>query len=988
MARTRRIGGGVVVWLLVAAVAGPACGAPPPIGDRPERTLLPSWISDLLLTLNGERAYLFRENDGTEVVHVVGDFAASLGETHGQRFTSREAVIWITHDQFEGRPYRRLAMFLWRDAQIHEMADTWTSGPALFLTLDAAGTLATEVDEFTFQSSVDSPAYRDGSTIRNALIAAGRLGPGEGEAPWRVFDPTGMSETDAKAKPRRVIQFQSQGEFKGPITHDGEQIITVIGRVYLARGGPGTNEYLEIQADSAVVFLFGEQGVAAPAEAPEKPMGGKAQNGEAPQPGAAPGRRERSRRDWPMMSAGFGDMQVQGAYLEGDVLMTAGPNMVRASRLYYDFDRDRALILDAVVRTTIPQRNVPLYLRAAEIRQLSTNRFAATDAVLTTSEFHTPHYHVGARHVELINRTPPEPGGRPIALRAGSFRIEDATLNVSGVPIAYWPSIRGTVDTSETAIKSMRAGYSGDFGVEVETKWNLFSLMGLEEPTGFDTTLSLDYFSDRGPAAGIDAKYERENYFGLFRSYIILDEGTDSLGEDDNVPPPDDLRGRFLIRHRDYLPDDWQLTLETSYISDRNFLQEFFESEFDNDKEQETLLYLKKQRDTWAFTAALQFRILDFETQTERFPDFAYLRLGDPVGSWGTWYSENRAGLVRYRAADQTFEEWLRYGSTESSGTTFRADTRQEITAPLNLGPWRFVPFTAVRGSTWSESIDEGSLARAFASYGVRGSMYLSRVFPAARSSFWDVDGIRHVVKPDVTVWASHTNVDADELFAFDETVEQIDELDGVSMGIRQRWQTKRGRGENRRNVDVVTLDTEIGVFNDAGGEDDTNGYTSYSRPENSISRNYLNNAVIWRVNDRTAVLNEMNYDLSDAEVDVFNVSLAVERTPRLNYVLGYRFIDESESNLLGFDMNYRLSEKYTVAVREAFDLDRGKTLDFTIAIIRRHPRWYTAWSFEVDEAEDDFGVSFTLWPEGIKQAAIGSRRFTGLANTTAINGE
>ena len=35
--------------------------------------------------------------------------------------------------------------------------------------------------------------------------------------------------------------------------------------------------------------------------------------------------------------------------------------------------------------------------------------------------------------------------------------------------------------------------------------------------------------------------------------------------------------------------------------------------------------------------------------------------------------------------------------------------------------------------------------------------------------------------------------------------------------------------------------------------------------------------------------------------------------------------------------------------------------------------------------AEDDFGVSLSLWPEGIPQAALGSRRFTGVAQTTRI---
>jgi hypothetical protein len=266
--------------------------------------------------------------------------------------------------------------------------------------------------------------------------------------------------------------------------------------------------------------------------------------------------------------------------------------------------------------------------------------------------------------------------------------------------------------------------------------------------------------------------------------------------------------------------------------------------------------------------------------------------------------------------------------------------------------------------------------------------MYLWRVYPEARSELLDISGIRHVIKPDITAWASESNEDKNDLFPFDETVEEINESDGVALGIRQRWQTKRGPDDARRIVDVFTHDLEVGVFNDAESDEVTNGFASYSRPENSISHNYLNSATIWRVNDRTALLSEMNYDINDGEIDVLNVSVAVERTPRLSYLIGYRFIDETESNLLGFDMNYRLTEKHTLALRELFDLDRGQTLDFTVAFIRKFPRWFGALSFEVDEAEDDFGFSLSIWPEGLPQAALGSRRFTGLANTTSLKND
>ncbi|MFQ5415034.1 MAG: LPS assembly protein LptD, partial [Phycisphaerae bacterium] len=599
-------------------------------------------------------------------------------------------------------------------------------------------------------------------------------------------------------------------------------------------------------------------------------------------------------------------------------------------------------------------------------------------------EFYTPHYHIGARRVELVGREPVAPfvGG---ALRSGSFRIRDATLNIDGRPILYWPYIGGPLGATETAIKRARTGFSDEFGLELETDWDLLSVLGLETPAGFDATLSLDYFSERGPAIGADARYQRDDYFGVARTYVLTDNDEDNLGRQRERVGRRDLRGRVLVRHRHYLEDDWELTFELSYLSDRTFLEEFFEPEFDRDKAQETLLYLKKQRDDWAATVHLQWRILDFLTQTERLPDVSYFVIGRPLGERVTLFGAHRIGSVRLRGADQTFRELLLNGRSVSSGTTARVDTRHEATMPLDLGPVRIVPFVSLRGSAWSDTPGGGGVTRFFGVYGLRGSMYLSRVFPDATSDLFDIDGIRHIVKPHITAWMSHTNQDADQLFPFDERVEGVDEIDGVTLGLRQRWQTKRGIGDGRRVVDLVTFAVEAGVFNDAPGTAVTNGFTSFSRPETSLARNFVNSSFIWRMNDRTAIANETNWDLNDGELDILNVSMVVDRPPRLSYLVGYRFINEIDSNLMAFEANYQLNEKHTLAVREQFDLDRGRTLDFTIGLIRRLPRWYAAVSFALDEPEDDFGVSLSIWPEGLPQAALGHTRFTGVTNVTTI---
>lgn len=944
--------------------------------------MLPAGISEHPVTLNARLGYLFQDEDGTDAVHLIGDAVLSLGESPGQLLSAREAIVWIAPRTHDGRVYRHLQVLLWREAEVHEVGRTLTAGPALFVTLNSFGPITAEVDEPAFQSSAQSAVYQEGNALRLAA-ARGILPPLEEDASLQVLDTTGMGTTTPRELVRPVITFRAEGTLTGPSVVGNDRVLTVVGGAYVARGVPGTNEYLEIRADHVVIFLA----PAAPSDDVEPAMEGGLGGTPAAESVAPPPRR-RTSTDRQEMSAVFGNVDVEAVYLEGDVLMSQGPNIIRADRLYYDFINDRALMLDAVVRATIVERNLPLYVRAAEIRQLSANRFAASQARLTTSEFHTPHYHIGASRVELTNRTPPDPSGRPTGIVAGAFRIHDATLNIGGTPVAWWPYLRGSVATSETAIQSLRLGYSRDFGAEIETRWHFFNLLNLETPEGFDASLSLDYFSERGPAAGVNASYKRDRYFGEFRSYLLADDGEDNLGRDREAGSDHDIRGRFLLRHRQYLEDDWELSLELSWLSDRDFLEEFFEFEYNNDKEQETLLRLKKQRDNWAFTAMMQTRLMDFLTQTERLPDLAYFRVGEPLGDRATWFSENRLGFVRYRAADQTFREFLRDGRLDSSGAVLRADSRQEVDAPLDLGPLRLVPFATVRSSYWDDSPLGGGLHRAYGAVGVRGSAYLWRLYPDSRSTMWDIDGIRHIIKTDITAWGAAANRDAHELYPFDPSVEGIGDFDGITLGVRQRWQTKRGAGDNRRTVDLFTLDVETGVFNDTGGDAVTNGFASFSRPENSVARNYINARTAWRINDRTAILSETNFDMNDGEVDIFNLSLVVERPPRLSYLIGYRFIEETESNLLAFDMNYQMTEKHTLALRERFDLDRGRTLDFTVAFIRKLPRWFAAVTFDLDEGEDDFGISFSIWPEGLPRAALGSRRFTGLGSSTELRND
>ncbi len=835
----RLIVGAAVVSMPALAMGQSSLG---PVADEVEEPLLPVGISPGDVELFGDRVHVFKAEDGADVVHVVGDFELHLARR--RHFAAREAVVWMTAREFQGIEYRHFDVYLWRNARVEQSAGTMTTGPVLFVTLNASGKVTIGADDTSRTASSDSIVYREGNQLRRRLV---RPGPDDlaTQPPMRVVEPdAARGEQEPLVRPRLYI---GPSPDRGVAEVDGQSVLYSIGDVYLYQEEPGGGDALELRADAAILFVGAQPAIDAPPESPdqealEPPRDLTADGDDAPawDVGALSG-------DQPLSG-----MDIEGVYLEGDVVLTRGERMIRANQLYYDLVNDRALILDAVARAIEPTRDVPVYVRAAQVRQLSRTEYAAWDAMVSTSEFYTPHYHIGAKEIRFTDRTSRSITGVRAGLRAGTFEAYHTTFNLSGTPLLYWPYARGDFKQGESLIQGVRTGYSKDFGGTFESEWHLFNLLGFETPLGFEGTLRLDEFTERGPGVGVDLDYERDDYFGLYRGYFIHDEGEDSLGRFRDEDPPTKERGRSTIRHRQYLPQDWQLTLEASYVTDRGFLEEYFKSEFEEGKEQETLLYLKKQQDTWAFTTLAQTRILDWETQTEHFPDVEFRVIGQPLSDVATWHSENRAGFVRYRPGEREFFEELfllpDYYANDGSGAVARADTRQEIGIPLTLGPVKLVPFGSIRQSAWDDSPESGGVDRVFGTAGLRASMYLSRVFPDLHSKLLDVDGIRHIIKPDVTAWVSGSNRDRTDLFPFTPNVEDIDDVSGVNLGVRQRWQTRRGGPAQKRVVDLVTLDLELGLFDNAPGDEYTNGFASYSRPENSIARNYLNSAFAWRI--------------------------------------------------------------------------------------------------------------------------------------------
>jgi hypothetical protein len=137
--------------------------------------------------------------------------------------------------------------------------------------------------------------------------------------------------------------------------------------------------------------------------------------------------------------------------------------------------------------------------------------------------------------------------------------------------------------------------------------------------------LSLDYFTDRGPAVGLDGRYgggfvteqtkQPWAFEGKWETYVVNDHGEDELGRKRiNVEPEKDVRYRLAWEHQHFFPDNWQVQVTGALISDPTFQEEWFRNQWYNQRPLDTAIYLKHQEQSEAFTLLYSVQPNDFVT--------------------------------------------------------------------------------------------------------------------------------------------------------------------------------------------------------------------------------------------------------------------------------------------------------------------------------------------------------------------------------------
>ncbi len=602
------------------------------------------------------------------------------------------------------------------------------------------------------------------------------------------------------------------------------------------------------------------------------------------------------------------------------------------------------------------------------------------------------------------------------------FRGRNMTLELEGLPVFYFPYIQGDPEDPLGPLEKAALNYNRVFGFQFFTSWNVYNLIGVDPVPGTRWLLDIDGMTRRGPALGTDFDFAGTDLFGiankyqgLIKAWGIYDQGNDILGGNRGLSVPVAPGVTVPITHPDWrgwvnsktnvqeLPNGFTVQAQVSAISDRNFLEQFFGPTWTNDLNQETYLYVKQQGNHWAWTGLAEPNLRPWITQTQWLPRADGHLLGLTFFDLLTYNAQADAAFARLRTTNVPPFAYL---PTDVSVDTGRFDFFNELSLPWDLGPCKVVPYLVGDMAYYTSDVSGADRGRLLGGGGVRGSVPFSRLYPEAQSDLFNVSGIFH----KVMLSGNYLNVDSssslanfpqldrlnddasDQALRFirpnqpalnpanaaflttsslfdpqyyawrrlvDNRIDSRDSMDVLQMGLRQRWQTKRGFPGQQHIIDWMTFDVQASMFphsqRDHVGE--LFGIVEYDW--------------VWNIGDQSALVSNGWFEPFDQGPRTFNITAVMNRPDRTSYTLGYRQIDPLRSRAVIGSMTYAFSPKYALTASSLYDFGVNNQVN-SLMLTRIGTDLQLTLGFTYNSILNNFGVVFEVMPNIIPAGSRG----------------
>jgi hypothetical protein len=712
---------------------------------------------------------------------------------------------------------------------------------------------------------------------------------------------------------------------------------------------------------------------------------------------------------------------------------------IRAGEVYYDVERNRAVALSADLEIGVPNNPTGIHVRGTELRRLSKEEFELLKAdVFSSNTPSDPNLKMESNRITIRER---EYRTNVFGLQYRDLltgeKINDPeylmttrnmVVRLAEIPVFYWPWFRTDAADPFGPLTGVGLGQDRMFGSQVYTSWDVYKLLALRPPPGHNWKLHLDYLSGRGVGYGTDYDYtlpprdavdERtgepivdpvtgkpiKNPWasgrGFIRAYGLHDKREDDvLGGDrgpEPVPPPPGMRGRAAWRHQQEIMEGLQFQGQVEYVSDKNFLEQYYNQEWNYGPNHETFLYGTYQYHQFWSSALVMPRLgRNWIAQTQWLPRLDGAVVGQSFWDLLVYNARVNAAYAESRPAEVNPGP---VQPTDVYSNTARLNLGQEVSLPFDLGPLKLAPYGTLDTTYYSSDINGNQVGRVVGGGGVRGSLPFSRLYEDAYSELFNVRGLYHKAVLGANYYYAKSNVPYTQLPMLDrlndDAVDQayrnikpfeptylpgaaglalanspifdpqmlairrlvndrIDTLDSINvlqLDLRQRLQTKRGYPGLEHTVDVATLTLSASYFPNPATQNFDKSWA------------FLEYGFQWNVGDRVSVVSSGWYDPFDYGARWYTVGAYLDRPDRTSFYLGYRQTDPVNSKQVTASVSYQLSRRYYANIGVSYDFGIQQSISNSLTLTRTGSDLTVMIGVNYNALVNNFGVQFLVVP-------------------------
>ncbi|MCX7050135.1 MAG: hypothetical protein NTX50_32200 [Candidatus Sumerlaeota bacterium] len=256
------------------------------------------------------------------------------------------------------------------------------------------------------------------------------------------------------------------------------------------------------------------------------------------------------------------DTRLREAQAIGNVEMTRGKDVVKATKMVFNFDRQQGYATGVVgnagpLHFMAPKDENP---ESPAFQKINPKMSLLRESSITGDDFTIPMYHIRAKEFILYEQD--------------RIFARSAMVYVWDTPVAYLPFY--TKSLTEAGPWSFKMGFDSQLGGVMSVSYDYYYKDYVPDPydekafvrkSFAQTTVSYDYFTKRGSGFGVTQKYymDYDRHKGEVNLFQLSDNGREIAAQDGGS---DTSRYQASWQHRTNITPELQLLLNLDWLSD------------------------------------------------------------------------------------------------------------------------------------------------------------------------------------------------------------------------------------------------------------------------------------------------------------------------------------------------------------------------------------------------------------------------------------